>query len=82
MIVVDIYVPSINETYDFRLDEHTPIGALKDEIVEVLQKKTVGHTGQDGTPFMLCSYQKQEILSPVKTLYEYGIVNGSRLFIV
>ena len=82
MILVDIYVPSLNESYDFRLDESVSIDSLTKEIREMLEKmnKSQGEGGRGD--FLLCSYEYQSILPKQKTLSECGIHNGSRLLLV
>ena len=39
MILVDIYVPSIGNTYDFQLDEEVPVGNVIEEISEMIGQK-------------------------------------------
>ena len=82
MILTDIYVSALNETYDFQLEETVPVDMIREEIVEVLKKKAGGPLRKDQHPFFLCSYEKQEILNGSLTLQECGIKNGSRLMIV
>ena len=40
MILVDIYVPSMDETYDFQLDENAEIEKIILEVVGIISKKT------------------------------------------
>lgn len=82
MILTDIYVPALNETYDFQLDETVPVYMIIDEIVEVLQKKSGGTSDDYDAVYVLCSPDRGEILDRSLTLQECGVKNGSRLFIV
>ncbi len=82
MILTDIYVPAMNETYDFQLDESVPVWMLIDEIAEILQKKAGGTPEKSGRSFVLGSYEKGTLLDPSRTLQENGVRNGSRMFIV
>lgn len=82
MILTDIYVPALNEKYDFQLDETVPVQMLIDEIVEVLQKKSGGIPEDSSHPFVLCSFEQMCILDSARTLQECGVKNGSGLFIV
>ena len=82
MILVDIYVPSMNTTYDFQLDETRSVRVLTDEVVELLQRKTGGIAEQENNAFVLCSYENKEVLPFGKTLRETGVKNGSKLFLI
>ena len=82
MILVDVYVPSLDETFDFQLDENTPIRQITDEIGEMLGKKVRVPVQPDRQRFMLCSYDSGSILSGEHTLRKCGIRNGSRLLLV
>lgn len=82
MILTDIYVPALNETYDFQLDETVPVRLLIDEIAQILQKKSGGTQEPLSHPFVLCSFEQMCILDGSKTLQENGITNGSALLIV
>lgn len=82
MILTDIYVPALNETYDFQLDETVPVCLLIDEIAQILQKKSGGTEETFSHPFVLCSFEQMCILDSSKTLQESGITNGGALLIV
>ena len=82
MIMVDIYFPSVNETYSLRLDENVKINALIQEISEMMCKKyrSAMETGNDR--YMLCSLQHNRVLPDYTTLSENGIMNGEKLIMV
>ena len=82
MVTVDVFVPAMNVTYDFQLDENTLIQVLIDEIVEILLKKTGGDTLNNPESFLLCNLASEEIFNRRKTLADYRIRNGNRLMIV
>ena len=83
MILVDIYVPAIDQTMDFELDEYASISNLLEEIGEMIIQTAKGEIRkEDVYKMMLCSYDLQSVLENNKTLEEYNIRNGSRLFIV
>ena len=83
MILVDIYVPAIDQTMDFELDEYASISNLLEEIGEMIIQTAKGEIRkEDAYKMMLCSYDLQSVLENNKTLEEYNIRNGSRLFIV
>ena len=73
MILVDIYIPAVDETYDFMLDENTEIEKVILEIFEMISKK-------------MQSGKKEELddraLEKHRTLYASGVRDGSRLMLV
>ena len=82
MILVDIYIVSIDRTYDFNLDEDTPIGVLTEEISEMVSQKEKMELAGKSEMFYLCSQKDRRILSKESTLREYQIRTGDFLFMV
>ena len=82
MIIVDIYIPALDTTLDFLLDENKRISTLTGQIVALLEKKLdeKSEAGQEG--FLLCSFRQRRILPESLTLKECGITSGSRLLLV
>ena len=82
MILVDIYVPSVDKTYDFQLNEGIGIHAVVEEISEMIgqkeHSKIVGRTDE----LFLCQYKTQRILDKEKTLKEEGVITGDKLLLV
>ncbi len=82
MIMVDIYIVSIDKTYDFNLDEDTPIDILTEEIGEMVsQKERVALEGKS-EDFYLCSKKDNTILPKHLTLQKCHIRTGDCLFMV
>lgn len=81
MIIVDVYVPVIQRTYDFMLEESINVQAAIDEIVEMVCQKEgfVSVNNTAGFNLFLC-YSKQ-MLENNKTLTENGVVTGDRLIL-
>ena len=82
MINVDIYVPPMNHTYNFNLDEESPIQDLIDEIAELICKKEHSELGGDSKGFVLASLDQDICLNPGNCLREYSIKNGDQLLLV
>lgn len=82
MILVDIYVPSVDKTYDFHLNEGIRIGTVVEEISEMIgqkeHSKIVGSTDQ----LCLCSYKTGMILDRELSLRSAGVVTGDKLLLV
>ncbi len=81
MILVDIYVPSTNQQYDFKLDENAYIADILEEIGEMM------FAGEEGKKdeidrLLLCDYEKQRILPLNQTLKQNNVSSGSRLVLL
>ena len=82
MILVDVYVPAMDQSYDFSLDERKKVSFLTEQIADALMR-TLKVEGKSGGPsFVLCDAGKGSILPPGRTLAECGAVSGSRLILV
>lgn len=82
MILVDIYIPSLDETIDFRIDETAKITNVVQEISEMMCKKYKTEINAASENFFLCSAEQAKVLDGNTTLSENGIINGSRLYMV
>lgn len=82
MILVDIYVPSIGNTYDFQLDEEVPVGNVIEEISEMIGQKEHCQIVGDMAKLMLCAGKDKQILHKDYTLAECHIVTGDSLILV
>lgn len=81
MILVDVYVPALDKTFDFRLDEKAKVGQIMIEMQDIFKKK-LKESGDKKQDFMLCSMEQKEELPIYKTLSECRIKDGSRLMLV
>lgn len=82
MILVDIYAPSVGNVYDFQLDEDEKIGAIVEEIGELIGQKEHCQIVGDMGELMLCSREDKQILSKNLTLAASGIKNGNSLILL
>lgn len=82
MILVDVYIPSLDETFDFRIDETAKVVNVVQEISEMMCKKYKTELNQDAQEFFLCSAEQGTIMNGNSTLQDNGITNGCRLFMV
>lgn len=82
MILVDIYVPSFDKTYDFQVDERVPVDSLIVEIAEMIGNATKSGRRTDRDKFFLCNLEKEQILPGNASLQACGVKNGSRLMLV
>lgn len=82
MIVAEIYVPVLDVSYDFKLDENVPTGVVIEEIASVICQKKQCEIGGDKTQFMLFKVENRQSLSANLTLYENGVTTGDSLVFV
>lgn len=82
MILLDIYIPSVDSSYDFMLDENVPVGQVIGEVSEMVSKKVNGKPLGQREGFMMCSMAQRRTLDKNQTLYSNGIRDGSRLMLV
>ena len=82
MILVDIFVTSLDKSYDFQLNENVRVETIIEEISEmVCQKehmKVVGETSK----LMLCDMFAYRVLEKEKTLSESGVSTGNKLMLI
>jgi uncharacterized ubiquitin-like protein YukD len=82
MILVDIAVPSVNNVYDFQLDEYTPVGMIIEEIGELIEQKEHCQMVGDITALMLCLQKERRILPREQTLKECQVQTGNSLLLI
>lgn len=81
MILVDVYVPVMNRTYDFFLDEDKPVKRLVAEINgQIAEKEDTKQQGEE--EFWLCDMGKGIVLNGAFSLAEQGIGEGAGLLLV
>lgn len=82
MILVDIYVPAVGNTYDFQLEEEEKVCTLIEEIGELIGQKEHSRITGDSNEFMLCFCKGKKILSKNMTLAASGVQNGDSLLLL
>lgn len=82
MILVDVYVPSVDETWDFLLDENTDVSKIILELVGMISKKMKNEEPLDPMRFHLYDLSGKEDLPVYEKLGSCGIRDGSRLMLV
>ncbi len=82
MISVDIYVPSVDATYDFQLDENAAIKKIILEIAGMISRKVKWEGPIHSELFSLYEFEQGDELFREETLSSYGIQDGDRLMLV
>ncbi len=82
MILVDIYAPSVNQNYDFNLDENAKISLIIDEISSMICQKEQCELKGNVRELLLVSQRLESSLNPDNTLSYYNITPGDKLLLV
>ncbi len=82
MILVDIYVPSVDKTYDFHLDERARVRTILEEIVEMIGQMERTSLSGDPEKLLLCDRLGKAPLPTEATLADCGIRSGGSLLLV
>ena len=82
MIIVDVFVPSVDKNYDFQLNESISIYTVIEEISEMIGQKERTHIVGDLELLQLCDRESRQVLEKNKTLQECGIITGKSLILV
>ncbi len=81
MILIDVFVPVINRTYDFLLDDDKPVKRIVSEInSQIAEAEAAELHGEE--EFWLCDIGKGIILNRDGSLAEQGIAEGTRLLLI
>lgn len=81
MILVDVQVPAVNQTYDFELDEEMPVGELIREVTEIIaQKEKMDYSR--GDKMYLYAMWHESILNDAYSLKKQGIKSGEKLILL
>ena len=82
MILVDIWVPAMDKTYDFRLDENMAVGSLVEEIAEAICQKEQCHLEGQTADLTLWRLEQALKLPKAATLRENQVWSGEKLRLV
>ena len=82
MVIVDIFVPSLDKTYNFMLDESSKVELLMVEIIEMIDNREGRTSSYAEGNFALCDRDKEIVLDPNKKLGEQGIETSANLVLV
>ena len=82
MIITEIYVPYLDKTYEFILNEDVAISVAIDEICSVIGEKEQVSIFDSKGNMMLFNADRGAALSSNRSLYESNIANGAKLILV
>ncbi|WP_029200339.1 hypothetical protein [Oribacterium sp. NK2B42] len=82
MVFVDVFVPSVDKTYNFNLNENVSIGEVILEITEMIEQKERTKLVGEKDDLNLYEMKQAEILPKSNSLFDCYITSGSRLILV
>ena len=82
LINVDVYVPALNRTYNFNLEEDAQISHLIREISELICRKEQSTLDGDPGQLMMGSVERKINFSAQHSLQDYSVKNGDTLILV
>lgn len=82
MVLVDIFVPSLDKIYNFSLNEHVPVSSIVEEITEIVEQKERSTFKGDVRELRLYNRKTQSPLPVQNTLEECFVTTGSNLLLV
>ncbi len=82
MILVDIYIPALERSYDFSLQEQAPISALIEELIEMIGQKEHWPVSRPSSEFLLADPAQSCVFAPNDTLAGRGVLSGTRLILL
>lgn len=81
MITVDVYVPYLNMSYDFSLDETASAGLVIEEIAALICLKERWPMASSANQLELYDSAHKKALPRTSSLYESDIHSGQRLIL-
>ena len=82
MVLVDIYVPSVDKTYNFNLNDSIGISTVITEITEMIEQKERFEFAGDKSQLNLYFGENGQVLPKGNSLTECSVGAGSRLILI
>lgn len=80
MILVDVYIPAVEQTYDFRLEQDCFPDVIIGEISEMVEQKEQ-MPAEDTSALVLFDADTRQMLPFDRTLLEGGVTDGHLLIL-
>ena len=82
ILLVEVYAPAYDKSYDMRVEEQTSILQLMEEMTVLIGQKERNYMAGELENLCLCSIERGEMLSREQCLQDYGIGNGYRFVLI
>ncbi len=80
-IIVEVFVPAVSETFDFRLPSTAYLNDVVNEVIRILEA-TQHNLMFDKDEPMLCDRMRNRAMNLWETVAEAGLRDGARLILV
>jgi uncharacterized ubiquitin-like protein YukD len=81
MVIVEINVPSISTSFDFKVPTGFKVSEVVDEIVRILEV-TQNNISFDTDLRILCDVNDAKVLNPDMLIADLGIKDGAKLMLI
>lgn len=81
MIIIEVYAPSVDASYDFQVDENIKASDAVIDLCDLIARKN-GSCRETELNVSLYDTADQRELDPENTLKDSGIVSGMKLLLV
>ena len=82
ILLVEVYAPAYDKSYDMRVEEQTSIRQLMEEMTVLIGQNERNYMAGELEKLCLCSIERGEMLSREQCLQDYGIGNGYRFILI
>ena len=82
ILLVEVYAPAYDKSYDMRVEEQKSIRQLMEEMTVLIGQKERNYMAGELEKLCLCSIERGEMLSREQCLQDYGIGNGYRFILI
>ena len=82
ILLVEVYAPAYDKSYDMRVEEQTSIRQLMEEMTVLIGQKERNYMAGELEKLCLCSIERGEMLSREQCLQDYGIGNVYRFILI
>ena len=82
ILLVEVYAPAYDKSYDMRVEEQTSIRQLMEEMTVLIGQKERNYMAGELEKLCLCSIERGEMLSREQCLQDYGIGNRYRFILI
>ena len=80
-MIVEIYIPAVNQSFDFQLPASGLVGDVTLEMIRILEQTQPGLAFDRNNP-IICHLDDGRILNPGDPLASAGVYDGVRLMLL
>lgn len=80
-MIISVFVPVLEKTYEFRIDESVKVRYVIDEIIDIISKSEGGFEEESSDAWLVCA-QTHRSLSPDLSLNENQVKDADMLLLI